>query len=148
MANVKATHSGSGEFSKQHSELPHLISHGLSKEVGDVRTDVAAVFAPDAAITVDEFTAPATSSVLLAGQTPKARAGATILLHEFVDGARISPPTGTLTFASSHWVYTPATAPNGTHNYVIFYEYDATQVADAGGPVVGGAPYVNNNTGP
>lgn len=152
MADVKATKLGAGVFSKQHAELPHLLSHGLSKEIADVRSDVAAVEAPQEAMTVEEWsTAPAVGATLVLTHAPMLRTGATTaapVLFEMMDGALISPPTGTLALTGGRWVYTPAAAPNATHKYAIWFEYDATKIGDAGGPVIGGAPYVNNNTGP
>lgn len=117
MANVNPTASGSGEFSAQHAELPHLLKHGLSKEVADVRKDVAAVFKPDSAFTIDEWDGPGASSVLILGHTPKLRMGAVQILAEYLDGVAIAPVTGTLTQpggAGTAWQYNPATAVNAS----------------------------------
>ena len=134
MAAVKATKNGSKNFSQQVAALPHLLTHGLSGEVKDVRADLAATLTPMICETVDEFTAPATGSTLTLSFTPMAHAGATLALHEVMDGALISPPTGTLTQPGggvNPWVYTPAAAPNGTHNYAVWYEFDGSQIANA-----------------
>jgi hypothetical protein len=66
---------------------------------------------------------------LLLGLTkrPRARAGLAAIWREIVDGAAVSPPTGAFTPAATHpphGAYVPATAPDGTHDYAIFLEYD------------------------
>lgn len=140
MANVKPTKSGNGVFSKQVAERPHLLSgHGTDKELGDTRLDISAALAPDAAMTMDEWDAPAGGSVLLLGSTPVGVTSATFtpVLHEYMDGAAISPATGTLGQTSGVWHYTPAAAPDGTHKYAIVYMADGTKVADATGTVIG-----------
>ena len=117
MGNVNPTTSGSGEFSAQHAELPHLLHSGLSNEVAVVRKAVAATLKPDCALTIDEWDGPGAAAVLVTGQTPKVRMGAANLIAEFLDGAPINPPTGTLTQpggAGTPWVYTPATAVNAS----------------------------------
>jgi len=61
-------------------------------------------------------------------RTPKARTTALFLLHEFEDGA-VAGTAGALIAAGSaapYGAYTPHDAPNGTHNYAIYYEFDAT----------------------
>jgi hypothetical protein len=53
---------------------------------------------------------------------------------EVMDGAAIAPVTGVFTSPATNapnGAYTPATAPNGAHNYAIVYPYDASLVADA-----------------
>jgi hypothetical protein len=55
-------------------------------------------------------------------KTPKARAGAALPIREIVDGALVT--TGAIDATNKS--YTPATAPNGTHDYAVFYEYDPT----------------------
>lgn len=120
MASVKATKNGSGIFSTERAQIPHLLTHGVSGEVHDLRGDVARSMAPQAAITVDEYIRPAPGSTLTLTFGPKVRAGGTPILHEVMDGAPIVPPTGTISAAG---VYAPAAPPNGTHSYAVFYEY-------------------------
>lgn len=60
------------------------------------------------------------SVALYVTKKPKARTGL-VLIRELMDGAEIAPATGTLTTAG---LYTPAAAPNATHNYAIYFEYD------------------------
>lgn len=55
------------------------------------------------------------------GKTPKSRAGGVVLVREQIDGALVT--TGAITANS---LYTPATAPDGAHDWAIFYEYDPT----------------------
>lgn len=50
---------------------------------------------------------------------PLARAGGVVPIREVVDGALVT--TGALT---ANKLYTPATAPNGAHDYAVYYEYD------------------------
>lgn len=50
---------------------------------------------------------------------PVARAGAVLIFREIVDGVVVT--TGTLTAAK---LYTPAAAPNGAHDYALYYEFD------------------------
>jgi hypothetical protein len=53
---------------------------------------------------------------------PKSRAGAALPVREIVDGALVA--TGAMSAANK--TYTPATAPDGAHDYAVFYEYDPT----------------------
>jgi hypothetical protein len=58
-------------------------------------------------------------------KTVKSRAGGVTIVREVVDGALVV--TGALASASAappYGSYTPATAPNGTHDYAVYYEYD------------------------
>jgi hypothetical protein len=48
---------------------------------------------------------------------PAAVAGGVTLVHEVYDGAKVT--NGTLTAVG---LYTPNTAPNGTHDYAVYYE--------------------------
>lgn len=128
MANVKATNNGSGLWSKAAPSKPHLLPAGhagVEGEITKVRADAQVSLTPLAALTVDEFTAPAGGSTLICSQVPKARAGAAVgvILHEVVDGAVLGAPSGTLTSVSGNIVYTPVTVPNGAHSYAIYYEY-------------------------
>ena len=57
----------------------------------------------------------------------KSRAGAAVLVREVVDGALVT--TGTMADAATglpNGTYSPATAPDGAHDYAIYYEYDPT----------------------
>lgn len=51
-----------------------------------------------------------------------ARAGLTAAVKEIAAGSVVT--TGT--FDATNLTYTPATSPNGTNDYAIYYEYDAT----------------------
>jgi len=55
-------------------------------------------------------------------KNPLARAGLTESLKEIVDGAVVV--TGVL--SATNGTYTPAAAPNGVHDYAVFYEGDFT----------------------
>lgn len=55
-------------------------------------------------------------------RTPKSRAGAALPVREIVDGGLVV--TGAM--SSTNKTYTPATAPDGAHDYAIYYEWDAT----------------------
>ena len=50
---------------------------------------------------------------------PKARAGAVSLIREVEAGSLVT--TGALT---AERLYTPSTAPDGSNDYAIYYEYD------------------------
>ncbi len=52
--------------------------------------------------------------------TPKTRTGGVQLVREFMDAALVT--NGVLTAVG---LYTPSTAPNGAHDYAVFYEYVA-----------------------
>lgn len=57
----------------------------------------------------------------------KTRAGANpFLMFEYVDGAVVATGAVSAT-ALPYGSYTPAAAPNGAHDYAIYYEFDATQ---------------------
>lgn len=76
-----------------------------------------------------------TGAVIGLSQTPKLRAGQAVGLvrQEIVDGALVSPVTGVLTTPATNapfGAYTPATPPNGVHDYCIEYEYDGSLVTD------------------
>lgn len=63
-------------------------------------------------------------------KAPKSRATAVVIaLHEIVDAAAVIPPTATLSLPAAnapYGMYTPATAPNGAHDYCIYYDADMT----------------------
>lgn len=63
------------------------------------------------------------SVALYVTRKPKARAGLVLVYKEIMDAAEIAPVTGTLDTAG---LYTPAAAPNATHNYALVFEYDPT----------------------
>lgn len=55
----------------------------------------------------------------------RARAGYAGLLKEIVDGSLLADPTGSVSTAATnppHGAYTPSTAPNGSHDYAIYYD--------------------------
>lgn len=79
--------SGSGLFSKAAAVLPHLLTHGLSKEVADIRSDLNSALSPLAAITVDEFVTPAASgAALLLAATATVAAPVTVLAAGLIAG--------------------------------------------------------------
>lgn len=55
-------------------------------------------------------------------KTPKSRAGAALPVREIVDGGLVT--TGAM--SATNKSYTPATAPDGAHDYAIYYEYVPT----------------------
>lgn len=60
-----------------------------------------------------------TGVLLGLAKTPKARAGLATVIKEVVDAVVVT--TGTLSATNSS--YTPAAAPNGAHDYALYYEY-------------------------
>lgn len=54
-------------------------------------------------------------------KTPKSRAGAALPIREIVDGGLVT--TGAM--SATNKTYTPATAPDGAHDYAVYYEYDS-----------------------
>ena len=59
----------------------------------------------------------------------RSRAGAFAALSEITGGALLTLPTATFTGPSSNapcGAYEPASAPNGTRDYALYYEYDPT----------------------
>lgn len=132
MGNVLASSNGSGVWSQQKAYLPHLLHNGLSAEVGFVRKDLQAVLSPEIGETVDEFDGPGSGAVLVLTYPPKIRLGATLVLREMLDGANVSPITGTITQpggVGTPWVYTPATAPNAATAGVVTGTADCSQAA-------------------
>lgn len=70
-------------------------------------------------LTTGTFKLGFTNALGLFGK-PKTRAGLLAIFREVVDGAIVSPPTATI----DGRLYTPATAPNGVHDYALSYEVD------------------------
>jgi hypothetical protein len=102
---------GSGLFTKAMTLHPHLLQgHGTSGEVGDLRKDVANELSPMAAMTVEEFTAPAASDTagLLAAT---ASTVATQTITSFLAGgvATLAARPRTIKFTTAGG--TPADAP-------------------------------------
>lgn len=101
---------GSGQFSSQKAQKPHLLvgSGGLAPEIQDLRADIKADFISNAAICIEEFTAPAAAaaagiSAAAASQVAAGRSATLLAL-----AANISPPRNiTVTTAGA----TPADAP-------------------------------------
>lgn len=63
------------------------------------------------------------SVALYVTKKPRSRAGLFLVHKEVMDAAEIAPVTGTLDAAG---LYTPAAAPNASHNFAVYYEYDPT----------------------
>lgn len=58
----------------------------------------------------------------------KARTGLVFFQKEVVDGAVVTTGTAIdLATAPPYGAYTPAAAPNGAHDYAVWYEYDASK---------------------
>lgn len=58
-------------------------------------------------------------------KTIKTRAGAALLIREIAVGALVTNGvTATATVGAPHGTYAPNSAPDGTRDYAIFYEYD------------------------
>lgn len=60
---------------------------------------------------------------------PKVRGGGVPLFFEVVDGAIVTSSPGTLSTPTTNapfGAYSPSTAPNGTHDYAIYFEMDGT----------------------
>jgi hypothetical protein len=132
MANVKASSNGSGMWSPQKAYLPHLLNHGLSREVEFTRLDVGATLAPEVAETCDEFDGPGAGATLILSFAPKVRMGAALVRRELLDGVAISPVTGTLTQPGgpgTAWQYNPGTAPNASTAAVVDGTADLSQAA-------------------
>lgn len=93
---------------------------------------VTSVVTP-AAAAADATISVGTGIVVGLANKPKIRTGAALPLvrRELVDGALVA--TGVLTLPATNLpngAYTPAAAPNGTHNYAIEYEFDASLQPD------------------
>jgi len=77
-------------------------------------------------------------------KSPVTRAG--LLMQatvEVMDGALIAPVTGVLSTPAAHLphgAYTPAAAPNGAHDYAIYYEYSPLDLVRRGVQRVLGLP--------
>jgi hypothetical protein len=59
----------------------------------------------------------------------KSRAGALAVLSEITGGALLSLPTGTFAtqaVGAPNGTYSPAAAPDGSRDYALYYEYDAS----------------------
>jgi hypothetical protein len=66
-------------------------------------------------------------SIIGLAKTLKARAGLSTLVMEIEAGVKVT--TGTIAAASvglPHGTYLPANTPNGTRDYAVYYEYDAS----------------------
>lgn len=96
--------SGSGLFSKQVAAIPHLITHGLSKEIGDLRHDIGVELGPLAALAVEEFTNPvAGTAAALKVATATTVAPATILA-----AALLAPGLAILALQARNLTFTTA----------------------------------------
>jgi hypothetical protein len=71
------------------------------------------------ALDVDATNSIGIGNGLGVARTPLARAGGVVPIREVVDGALVT--TGALT---ADRLYTPAAAPNGAHDYAVYYEYN------------------------
>lgn len=104
---------GSGLFSNQSAVIPHITAgHGVPKEIGDLRADVARVLSPMAAITVEEFTNPAAGGVaVLKAATATTVAPATVLAAALLSGglSSLAALARNITFTTAGG--TPADAP-------------------------------------
>jgi hypothetical protein len=103
---------GSGLFSTQRAAKAHLLAGGggLSGEIADVRKDALETFAPLAAISIDEYTNPATGGAAdleVATATTVAPRTVTTFLAPGIATLAAAPRNITLTTAGA----TPADAP-------------------------------------
>lgn len=96
MSAVKATSNGSKGFTTQAPALAHLLSHGVAGEVKNLYTALYAVLGLEHVTTVDEWSGPGSGATLELSYAPRIRMGTALVVQEIVDGAAISPPTGTL----------------------------------------------------
>lgn len=103
---------GSGIWSKMTAALTHLLTHGLAAEVKDVRLDIAAALTPLAAITVDEFVAPA-----LAAATSLKTSVATSITAALYTGAALNGSIGVAAFDFARNVTVSATDNSSNAGY-------------------------------
>lgn len=95
--------------------------------VGQTATTVFGTKPFDKVTQIDLPAADGTAATLAFGFGPalgvglpvKSRASGVVIIREVVDGALVT--TGALT---SNNLYTPATAPDGAHDYAVYYEFD------------------------
>lgn len=89
---------GSGLFSKQGANIPHLAqgAHGMTGEIADIRRDVSKVLAPLVAVAVEEYTNPpaavANNIMLVTASSKSAQTYSLSGLNGSLGGGAISPP--------------------------------------------------------
>lgn len=85
---------GSGQFSGPRAQKPHLMqgSGGLAPEIRDLRDDVKKDFSANAAIAVEEFTAPAAAGAALISTAAASQVAAGRSATLLALAANISPP--------------------------------------------------------
>lgn len=101
---------GSGQFSSQKAQKPHLLqgTGGIAPEIADLRADVRADFLANAAIAVEEFTDPAAAGAALISAAAASQVAAGRSATLLALAANISPPRPiSVTTAGA----TPADAP-------------------------------------
>jgi len=100
---------GSGLFSNQAAQIPHLVptgGGGVAGEVGDLRADVSRTLSPMAAITVEEFTNPvAGGAAVLKAATATTVSPATVL-----EAALLAPGVAILAAQPRNLTFTTAGA--------------------------------------
>ena len=143
MSAVKATTNGSKAFAAQAPLLSHLLTHGLSAEVKGLYTALYAVLGLSYDETIDQWAGPGSGATLQLSYTPRGRMGAFPVIRELLDGASISPITGTITQpggAGTPWFYTPATAPNASTAAVVTGSGNMSTASLYGTPTSSGSP--------
>lgn len=85
---------GSGQFTSPRAAKPHLLKPqgGVAAEVFELRTDIKADFAANAAIAVEEFTNPAGAGVALISTAAATQVAAGRVATLLALAAAISPP--------------------------------------------------------
>jgi len=127
-APANATITGVDVLGKTISETVNVAQTAAAATSTKCFAKVTSITLP-AADGVNATLAFGTGTALGLSLPAKSRAGLVALIAEVVAGAKVT--TGTMAApaaAGPYGAYTPATAPNGTNDYAIFYEYDATTV--------------------
>lgn len=102
---------GSGQFSSQKAARPHLLvgQGGIAGEIAEVRQDIRKDFESNAAIAIEEFTAPAAAGVALISAVAQSQIAAGRVATLLPLAAAISPPRNITVSTGAGG--TPADAP-------------------------------------
>jgi|HigsolmetaAR201D_1030396.scaffolds.fasta_scaffold26948_1 hypothetical protein len=120
-APATATITGKGPNGVPQTETVTLAQTATVATGTKLWTDIEKIEYPPADGT-DATVSIGIGSAMYLPKKPKERAGLAVIIREVAAGAAVT--TGTLNAAESS--YTPATAPNGTNDYAVYYEYDPT----------------------
>lgn len=103
---------GSGLFTRTAAKLAHLLTHGMSAEIADVRQDLAIEMGPLAALAVEEYVNPVagTAAMLLAATA------STVAVQTYAAAALLAPGKAALLASGRNVTFTtagttPADAP-------------------------------------